>query len=98
MKIIEYKKVEDCLEGTNVRDILLNSDVTKELIDYLGNYGKALFYSELPKPMYKIIFKGKFTLKGVCGYSIIRVMLPMGESDSSLIELEKLINDFKESE
>ena len=95
MKFKEYKIIEDCLEGSNVRDILLDEPSTKEFIYYFEKIGKLLFFDELPKPMYKIIVKGKYTIKGIAGNNTMRVLLPDNESDESLQELKEFINNYE---
>ncbi len=76
MKVINYKKVEDCLEGTNVRDLLLDEPINKEFIHKIGQLGKLFFYEEIEKPYFKLIVRGKYTIKGSESNNSLRVMLP----------------------
>ena len=67
MKVKKIKKIEDCLEGTNVRDFLLDGFLNKKFIDYLGKLGKYIYNDEFAKPFFKVIVRGKYTIKGARG-------------------------------
>ena len=76
MEIIKKKKVEGCLEGQNVWDILFDKQIDKDFIDYLGKMGKLIYKDELKKPFFKVIIRGEFTFKGSESNKSIRVILP----------------------
>ena len=84
MKIVKVKKIEGCLEGTNVRDILFDLEITKDFIEFLGDHGKLVYNPEMEKPFFRVIVRGKYTLKGSQGNKSIRVILP--ENSEGLIE------------
>lgn len=93
MKIVKIKKIEGCLEGTNVRDILFDSAITREFIDFLGKKGKLIYNQEMEKPFFRVIVRGGYTLKGSLGNKSIRVILP--ENSEGVIEqIENYINQF----
>ncbi len=86
MNIIAIKKIDDCLEGTNVRDLLFDIELTRTFIDYLGDQGKLIYRDFSTKPFFTIIVRGKFTLKGSLGNKTIRMLLPEGVSPDKYIE------------
>jgi len=86
MKVIKSKKLEGCIEGSNVYDLLLSEQITKEFIINLSKLGKLSYHASIMKPYFTIISKGKFTIKGVQGNSTIRILLPE-DADEQLINV-----------
>lgn len=85
MKIIKQKKIEGCLEGANVKDIKFDEKISKEFVLHLGKMGKLIFDEELKKPFFRVIVKGKFTMKGSVSNKTIRLLLP-AEGDEEIIQ------------
>lgn len=67
MKVIDIKLIEDCLDGSYIKEILLDSKVTKEFIFYLKDIGKLNYYESFAWPFFKIVDMNKFIIKGVEG-------------------------------
>ncbi|ROL61721.1 hypothetical protein D9V86_04345 [Bacteroidetes/Chlorobi group bacterium ChocPot_Mid] len=88
MKIIKQKKIEGCLEGANVKDIMFDNKITKEFVLHLGKMGKLIFDEELKKPFFRVIVRGKFTMKGSVSNKTIRLLLP-ATGDEEIIETLK---------
>ncbi|MFC2130230.1 hypothetical protein ACFLSQ_02230 [Bacteroidota bacterium] len=94
MKVIKQKKIEGCLEGTNVKDFLFNNNITRDFIIHLGKLGKLIFTEDIEKPFFRIIVRGKYTLKGSLGNKTIRVLLPE-KGDKELIDkLKEYVEEF----
>ncbi|MDJ0828469.1 MAG: hypothetical protein QNI92_01385 [Desulfobacterales bacterium] len=74
MKVIAQKRVEECLDGTIIKEFQLNAAVTKELVHYIGSMGKLDYYGHFPKPFYRITQRGAFILKGVEGNTTFQVL------------------------
>lgn len=97
MRIIAIRTIEGCLEGTNVKDLAFDQKIAKEFIDYLSNFGKLIYQADFEKPFFKIIVRGRFTLKGSEGNSSARVILPDENLDDLLDLLYKICEDFPEN-
>lgn len=95
MKVIKVKKIEDCLESTNVRDILLSRQMDKRFIFYLGNLGKLVYNDNFDKPFFSVIVKGKYTLKGAETNKILRVMLPENALDTDIPSIREFIEAYE---
>ncbi len=81
MKVIKYKKIEGCMEGTNIIDFRFDTAVGKEFIQELSEkMGGRLKVAtgSLPLPYFTIIVKGECTLKGNIGGMTLRAMLAEG--------------------
>ncbi len=92
MIAIKTKKIDGCLEGTNVKDILLSDAISQEFIEKIAILGKLIFYEDLQKPFFKVIVKGKYTIKGSIGNKSIRVVLPKEDNPQYFQDLIDFIN------
>lgn len=97
MKVVKIKKVEDCYESSNTRDLLLSQPITENFVKYLGKIGKLILFDEFDIPYFKIIVKGEYTIKGAFGKKTIRMLLPEDMPDYPLDSLIKVISDYEES-
>lgn len=91
MQITSVQKVEGCLEGTNVRDVFFDDSITTEFARELGKSGKLILKEKIEKPFFKIIFRGKFSVKGSLGNDYIRAILPEGTGDKLVRDLREII-------
>lgn len=96
MKVDKIKKIEGCLEGTNVKDVLLTEEVDKQFVDYLAGLGKLIYFEGSGKPFYKVIVRGQYSIKGAVGNHTCRLILPSINSEemlNSFINFVNLYND-----
>lgn len=96
MQILEIKKVLGCLESFNARDIFLEKQIGKAFIGHLGSLGKLIYLNELEKPFFKIIVKGKYTIKGSQYNKAIRVVFSNSNIKENLEQIVTLINGYRE--
>jgi hypothetical protein len=74
MNIVEIKHVEDCFDGSFIKEILFDREITKEFILYLGNIGKLQYFPGFARPFFRIDAQG-VALKGVENNNSMRVVL-----------------------
>jgi hypothetical protein len=96
MRIIKIKKVEDCLESTNVRDVLLDESISKKFIDHMGKLGKLVYYESFAKPFFKVIVRGEYTIKGAQTNSEFRIMLPESATEEAIEPIVNHIGEYEE--
>lgn len=81
MKVLKTKKIEGCMEGTNIVDFKFDSIISevfvRRLAESVGGNLKITTGS-LPLPHFTIIVKGLYTLKGNIGNTTLRAMLSEG--------------------
>lgn len=92
MKVIKEKYAEGCLEGKNVWDFALDEDITKSYIDSIGPAGKLIYNSAFNRPFFRLIVKGKYTLKGVEGKKSVRAILPEGAGSEIRAEIWRILS------
>lgn len=75
MKVIKIKELEDCFDGSFIKEVLLDDIVSKDFIFCMGKEGELQYYPSFARPFYKIEVPGKYIIKGVEGNNTIRVIL-----------------------
>ena len=75
MKVVDVKHVEDCFDGSLIKELLLDSEITKELIFALGEGGTVQYFGHFARPFFKIRVEGLYDLKGIEGNRTMRVHL-----------------------
>jgi len=90
MKVLEVAFVEDCLDGTALRDIVLDQAVDSALIDRLASHGQLDRYDHFPIPY----FRGTVAAVGVMGTkgsTTFRIVLPARDRDAALHALTRIV-------
>lgn len=95
MYIVAIKKIEGCIEGTNVKDLLFDEPISKLFAEYLGRLGKYIYNDNFDKPFFKIIVRSYYTLKGSIGNRSIRIILPSSIDEDILRNLINYVNEFE---
>jgi len=90
MKVVKTKEISGCLFEI-VRELQVDSVLSKEDILYLAKAGKLEYYPEFSKPFFKIIVANKYQMKGVQGNDTIRVMFHDHDYDEHLNHIIKHI-------
>lgn len=75
MKIIDVKHVEDCFDGSLIKELLLDTEISMALISALGEGGDVQYFGHFARPFFKIRAEGLFDLKGIEGCRTMRVHL-----------------------
>lgn len=94
MIIKSVHKVQGCLEGTNVRDIYFDEAMTMEFGDYLCRLGHFVFRKEIEKPFFKVMVRGRYTLKGSVGNIAARLILPNSDDEAVIREIEEYVRHY----
>lgn len=94
MKVLKSKVIKGCLESDNVREFLFDNELTMEFVNYIGKLGKLILYDEIEKPYFKIIVRGKFTVKSSLGNKTIRIILPDISDEKEIVDLKNYIEAF----
>ncbi|MBD3404294.1 hypothetical protein GF420_15500 [candidate division GN15 bacterium] len=93
MKIVDIRTLDDCLGRSLIRDVVFDSPVTKDVIQYLGTAGRLSYFPDFARPFYRLDIPGHFCLKGVEGEASARLILT-GDIETSLERFRQLINGY----
>ena len=97
MKIVDIKDIEDCFDGTFIKEVLFDECISKEFIFYLGKDGKMQYFPDFAKPYFQINIKDKYTLKGVEGNKTIRIIFFIDNLEKSNEYFINYIENFKKN-
>lgn len=75
MNILELKHIEDCLDGSTVKEVILDQIITSEFIHALGKEGTLQYFPHFARPFFKVRIDGKLNIKGVEGNTTLRIRL-----------------------
>ncbi len=75
MRIIEIKHIDNCFDGTVIKELLFSSVIKKELIFKLGKEEEIQYFAHFERPFFKVSVKGLYDLKGIEGNKTMRIHL-----------------------
>jgi hypothetical protein len=81
MRVVAVRHVEDCFDGSYIRELALDAAITREFINYLGIVGRLCYYGEFARPFFIIVQEGKCKLKGVEGDSSMKAIFFDGKTE-----------------
>lgn len=73
MKVTAIQIVEDCFDGSQIKEIFLDSGMTEGFIHQLGAGFRFEYFAEFPRPFFRI-FSPQFQIKGVLNGLSLRVI------------------------
>lgn len=74
MRVLEIKEKEVCLDGTEIKEFLLDGTVDEAFIKAFGQLGRLDYFGNFPRPFYRITRDGQFIIKGVEGFATFQVI------------------------
>lgn len=93
MRVVSIKHLEDCFDGSFIKEVLLDQEIDKETILNLGQDGNLKYYQDFTRPYFKIVRTSCYELKGVEGNKSMRIHLK-NPSKYSIEDFIDLINNF----
>ena len=73
MKVIKIKHIEDCFNGSFIKELLFDKQVTKSYLNILSKYGTMKYYASFARPFYRLDFEDNSYIKGVEGNRTMRI-------------------------
>jgi hypothetical protein len=72
-RVTGTRAVEDCFDGTRVREFALDAVLDEAVMRRLAEGGELAYYPEFPRPYFRIRRRGAFVIQGVIGKTTFRV-------------------------
>ncbi len=91
MNVLELKPVQDCFDGSKIKEMRLDGVVSEPFIHYLGKMGELKYYPHFPRPFFSVNAKG-VVIKGILDNDYVRVII------FDTARLEELKNHIREFE
>lgn len=93
MKVIQQRKIEDCLDGSFIREFEFDQEISREFIDKLGQGHALEYFPKFPRPFFRIEKKNEYQIKGVLSNVTIKVIFYRHCSTRDVEKLIQLINN-----
>jgi len=84
MRLIESRFLEDCFDGTIMREVRMDRFFEADFIRFLGQYGDLQFFPDFPRPLFIFEEPGRYMLKGSTGKETARIILSKTDQEGSL--------------
>ncbi len=93
MKIKEINKIEDCFDGSSVFGYIFDEEWTKAQIHRLHSLGILEYFSDFPRPFFRVRSEGGAQIKGVEGEKNCRAIFPKRRKEDIKSAFEKMFQD-----
>lgn len=94
MNIDQVVDVEDCFDGSFIKEVLFDDLITERFIRYLGETGELQYYRSFARPYFRVESPRKFILMGVEGNRSLRIVLYRGGIQESLEWFRNYVSGF----
>ncbi|MCK9579403.1 MAG: hypothetical protein M0Q92_03010 [Methanoregula sp.] len=81
MNVISSRILETCLDGTMNIEITLDRTMDRNSICHLASMGNLEYFSDFPRPFFRITRPGAFIIKGVEGADTFEVFKLAASTD-----------------
>ncbi len=75
MKIVSIRRLEDCFDGTIMKEVVFEAPITKAFILSWESYGRVHYYPAFARPFFSVDVAERFIFKGVEGNTTARLIL-----------------------
>ena len=67
MQIEKTNKFKRCVDGTILKEYLVDGEVTRECLQYFGEFGTVKVLESIRQPFFSFTKEGYFNIKGMVG-------------------------------
>ena len=93
MQVLQVKTVEDCFDGSFIKEFLLSSIITEAFVKKLGETGELDYFPDFPRPFFRIERKDSYQIKGVLKSKTFRVIFNHQCNSDCVSNLTNFINN-----
>lgn len=90
MSEIRVLPIEDCFDGSYIRELAFEQDIDEAFIQKLGGFGALQYFRSFARPYFQLRKPGFFVMKGVEGNRSLRVTI-YRDVDQTLAEIKGII-------
>ena len=92
MEVVKVVTVEDCFDGSFIKEFHLSETITEKFIKELGKDHSLEYFPDFPRAFFRIEKKNMYQIKGVVDSDTMRVNFSRNCQEKSIFELIQLIN------
>jgi hypothetical protein len=89
MDLVNIENVEDCFDGSFVKNFIFKDEINESMVITMGEGRKLNLFKDFPKPFYQII-DINFQIKGALGNKYFQIILYSKDKKSEEEFIEKL--------
>ena len=75
MKVIEIRHIEDCFDGSLIKELLFSEKISRNFIYALNKKGDIQYFAHFSRPFFKIRVNNIYDIKGIEGSNSVRIHL-----------------------
>lgn len=94
MKTLGIRDIEDCFDGSFVKEILFDEPITREAIYHFGEGADLQYFPDFPRPFYRVD-RSDFVLQGVEGNRTARITLRRNNIAKSVAAFRQLLEGYE---
>lgn len=87
MKILEVKHIEDCFDGSYIKEFLLETEITESFVRHLSAGGELKYYPDFARPFFCLTKSNQYKVKGVQGNATLRTVLYESDGEETIRKL-----------
>lgn len=91
MRILKTSGFKRCIDGTILKECLLDSPVTREMVEYFAHFGSTKVVENMKQPFFSFVMEGFFSVKGLIGDTGLYVRFIKERMDISAPFLSEMI-------
>jgi len=93
MRVVQVETVEDCFDGSFIKEISLSEAISVEFIKKMGEGNSLEYFPDFPRPFFRIEKKNFYQIKGVLKSRSIRVIFNRQCNSACIESLVSFINN-----
>ncbi len=97
MKLLYLEIIETCIEAKSAYDAFFSDTLSKEFIDKFSKIGKVVYNEKIGSTYFRIIVRGKYTIKGFINSDNFRIMMADNLDNEYLYEIKQNIENITKS-
>jgi len=82
LTVLENRHIEDCFDGSIIKEFLLDKPMTEPFIRHLGTLGVFQYFPSFARPFFTVISENQFKIKGVEGNDNLRIIFYENNRDT----------------
>jgi len=91
MKVEEVSVLEDCFDGSLVREFRLDTVIDEHLVRRLGRLGALQYFPSFARPFFRVDEPSRYCVQGIVGSQTLRATFCRGGLEQSLDLLTQAI-------
>lgn len=92
MRLLAVKMVEDCFDGSVIKEFIFDTPISEPFIKKLGVIGALEYFPEFPRPFFRIEKKDDYQIKGVVQNKTMRVIFNRSCDPDCVTKLAAIID------